>query len=310
MPNLLIENLDPVLVGVNPENASMPALIGTVHSACIQIAPDRSTVNIVLSGDFIESVNDRLKDAGLSHAFDTTRGSGFAAAKTLPRKDGTIDVVFNAALFAVELPENQQDEFKLLALHTAVHEFQHVAMRQRHESVDWHGYSSYKQQNLISAADAIIDEFRADKGANQLVSYNPGWDLAAIASDLTIALHDIVMSYQHHLDVGKLVYEVGKRCLISWKELAFTAAAMLEIPGSVDIPSGEAEEWRFSCEHSWPTFLAILRKLPPGCEPIDPSALKDAGNEMAALLDTWLRAMGFDWDEPYFSIEKYLNAQF
>ncbi|TFV88452.1 hypothetical protein E4P40_09845 [Blastococcus sp. CT_GayMR20] len=68
-------------------------------------AVDPSAVTLVLAGNFAEAVKRRLGDG--APAYNTERLGGMAAAKTMPRVDGGIDVVVPAPLV---LGQDDEDE--------------------------------------------------------------------------------------------------------------------------------------------------------------------------------------------------------
>lgn len=114
-------------------------------------------------------------------------------------------------------PEQRPDA-ALLFLYTAVHELNHAAMYQRNES-RWDGNrTSWKDANLRSAAVAVIDEYRAELGALEVVpEEDSGWALDDIAETLNSRLQENVLDYQDHLDVNRFVFDVGSTFLAAWK---------------------------------------------------------------------------------------------
>ena len=83
-PGLTLEAVAPELIGVDVTSGRVPPLMRWCLSALKEIAPDPGRVRMVVTGDFVASVRDRLE--GLGHLYDLTRGSGFVGGKTIDRK--------------------------------------------------------------------------------------------------------------------------------------------------------------------------------------------------------------------------------
>lgn len=127
-------------------------------------AVDPSAVTLVLAGNFAEAVKRRLGDG--APAYNTERLGGMAAAKTMPRVDGGIDVVVPAPLVLGQDDEDEAREGRAeLLLRLAKHEAQHVGMRQRGEALHDAGRELARGQAhayFCASAGVVLGEHRAE----------------------------------------------------------------------------------------------------------------------------------------------------
>lgn len=308
VPALKLEWIDdPVKFGIKNSAGEVTEVILLCLTIASEILPQPDMVSLVLTGDFGGSVRHRLN--GADYSLD--RGSGFVGGKTMRNDDGSIDILLHAALAQPAFSPVENPDATLLFLHTVAHELNHAAMYQRNES-RWDGdRTSWKDANLRSAAVAVIDEYRAELGALELVpEEDSGWALDDIAETLNSRLQEIVLGYQDHLDVNRLVFDVGSTFLVAWKAFSYAVAFMYGRPtAEYPIPAPTSSEWTKVAEHSWERFKEVLASIPSGRTEADPAAIADATQALVELFDQWLRNVGFEWDEPHFRISpEYMNT--
>lgn len=308
VPALQLEWIDdPVKCGIKNSAGEVPEIILLCLRIASEILPQPDMVSLVLTGDFVRSVRHRLN--GADYSLD--RGSGFVGGKTMRNDDGSIDILLHAALAQLAVSPVENPDATLLFLHTVAHELNHAAMYQRNES-QWDGdRASWKDANLRSSAVVVIDEYRAERGALELVQEeDSGWNLDDIATSLSEDLQAAVLEYQGHRDVNRLVFDVGSKFLVAWRPLSFVAAFTHSRPDAADpIPAATSTEWQNVVEHSWERFKKILAPLPSGQTRADRAIIDTATQQLVELFDQWLRNVGFEWDEPQFRISpEYLNA--
>lgn len=297
---------DPVKFGIKNSAGEVPEVILLCLTIASEILPQPDMVSLVLTGDFVGSVRHRLN--GADYSLD--RGSGFVGGKTMRNDDGSIDILLHAALAQRAFSPVENPDATLLFLHTVAHELNHAAMYQRHES-QWEGdRSSWKDANLRSAAVSVIGEYRAELGALEIVpDESSSWDLDEIAQNLSNSVENVVLNYQDHRDVNKLVFDVGTQFLMAWKALAYVAAFEHGRPSAEEpIPTPTSQEWLRMGAHSWEEFKAILAPVMSGTIEADSKLVDRTTQALLDIFDQWLRRVGFNWDEPMFKISiDYLN---
>lgn len=318
MPILQLQYLDPSSVRVDPDTGVVPAEMHECLGLLGEISVDPDRVRLVVTGDFVASVQQRLAD-GRGPAFGVERGSGMVAAKTMPTSDGFIDVLVPWWFFNVDHEPEQRAESAALVVRTVVHEAHHVAMRQNHQGYEHTDEQTSRETNLRSAADSVIDEYRAESGvAETLVEDYSPWSPAEVLDALGREVGEAVASYQGHLDVGRLVFETGTACLIAWRALAYIAAVDIEDPNRSPVTADVREDplWKRLAEDYWEEFRAVLQTVPPGREIMTQAEIAMAVETLAVLLGKWLDGLGFIWTDNefriqpwYFEDEYYLAAE-
>ena len=311
----IAEAVDFEYIGMNSGNPQPTELMIFCCAMLGTAAPDPEKVCFVVTGDFEESVKQRLPEGEYRDSFDTQRGAGMVAAKTLKVSD-EIHVVFpqwmfvdtEAALRILEPEEaakiaSTEAERAQHVRRTAFHEAQHVAIAQRGEdTVDLDGLG-WASKNFVSVAAQIIEEYRAElavprelREEHELVF--PVDALEHLRADLT---RITTVEYQQHLDVGKLSYDVVQQTHHVWKVLAYLVAArrVFGIVPSTAIPADvqRKEAWRLMAAPLWERFEALLSEIPPGQISVSPKALHRCAIELADLLSEWVRLLGFRWDD-------------
>jgi hypothetical protein len=299
--SLSLDYLDPAAVSVEPSAGLVSPLIAHCLAVIAAAVPHPGDTRLVISGDFVSSVKDRLAPGPYRDSYSTDRNDGSVGGKTLRLADGTIDIVMPSVVFEAADDEETNGFRAVLAIRTVTHEAQHVAMYQAEEAeTDTYDEQPWARQNFLHAADQVIDEYRAEtaiepnlRGA--LGVWNPVDILERLRSDLSqIALVD----YQAHLDVGRLSYDVGQQTHTAWKLLGYVAASMRHEDGAFDALAPEVETartWQDMASVHWPLFLDVLSTVPPGSERIGRETLQPAVHALATLFQDWLRDLGFDW---------------
>jgi len=107
---------------------SDPAEAAVAVATIGRIAPRPDEVTLVITGDFLASNRSRLTTED-GETYDADRTFGVAAARTLPRADGTIDILVASPL----LHSNVAAEIGLQRL--VSHEAYHAAIHQRGETL-------------------------------------------------------------------------------------------------------------------------------------------------------------------------------
>lgn len=304
LAGLVLEHLDPALLGVNPEAGTVSPLI----YECLKILGAASLrpaeTQLVIAGDFVASVRDRLPVGPYRDHYDTTRGDGFVGGKTLTLPDGHIDVVMPAGIFVpVEDDDEAARERILIAIRTVSHEAQHVAMGQAGEAevTEFENEPGWARRNFLVAADQVIGEYRAEAAIDLALRSALAWEpvdiLRRVRNDLRrVALVD----YQEHLDVRRLSQEAGQQAHTAWKLLAYVAASLRNDDGTFEDLPGDVlgnPRWDEMAGAHWARYIEILGKVPPGSVRIGRAELELYIADLATLLQEWLVDFGFEWTD-------------
>lgn len=298
-PGLALEAVEPAVIGVDVSNATVPPLMVWCLTALREIAPDSRKARLVVTGDFVGSVQSRLEGTD-RRSYDLTRGSGFVGGKTMPRADGTVDVLVHAGPFAQRGDEVLPDGLDQLIKRTVVHEAQHVAMEQNEQGFRPLQGAGFRTINLTSAAASVIDEYRAELGVPaSLRDGDLRWDGTEVTTALRSDLARVVADYQEHLDVGRLVYGVGTVALIAWRSLAYMAAWSRLVPDDDCVTADTLSHplWQRMVARQWNRFVLCLETIPPGTTVMSRSEIDVAVVGLSEILNAWLLDLGFLWTE-------------
>ncbi|WP_169701985.1 hypothetical protein [Janibacter terrae] len=298
--SLVFEYVDPSVLGADPEAGEFPPLLRGCAAVLAACGVDTTKTRLVITGDFVRSVQDRGEPGSNYHEnFNTRRNTGMVGGKTISLPDSSIDVLLQAVMFV--LPESAEDvrDVAESALHTVVHEGQHVVMAQRGEASEDFESSPWARRNLLVAADQVIEEYRAELVASREVP--SGWTADDLISSAKTWLSDLqriaTVEYQSHMDVGKLSGDVLQETHTVWKLLGYVAAehrvAGLGLPTSVT----EHELWVAMIEPHWPEFTLLLANVPGADERIPRKDLVHLTSDLADLFSMWLVTLGFEFTD-------------
>ncbi|MBM7825117.1 hypothetical protein JOD55_000944 [Arcanobacterium pluranimalium] len=302
--NVYFESIKPELAEFISSSSPLPEFLMICINLATEIAEDPSKTNLVITGDFVESTKTRLGDTEAAKSYDLLRGIGVVGGKTIQDGD-TMTVLLHADIFELALDYQTNPDPAVVFLRTIAHEMNHVSMYQRGESGAPPLDGSWKATNLISSAAAIIDEYRAELGSLRLIDpQEADWNPSESVIWLEDSLIRVVTEYQEHLDVGKLVFDVGSQTLIALKQLAY-CAAYERYSGKkrpLDLSRLRYANTQANFPQWWNDFRGALDSLPSGENSLSQDAEQKARLHVSNLLDTHLRITGFDWDEPMFTI--------
>jgi len=303
LPSLVLEWVSPENLGIDSDSGTVPPLLYASLSTIGRAALRATEVRLVLTGDFVASVRERIPEGPFRDAYDTTRGDGIVAGKTMDREDGTIDVVLPAWMFVALDDSDDEADRAPLVLRTVAHEAQHVAMDQAGEA-EGAGYSDEKRwarRNFLAMADQVVGEYRAEVALKRDVRTAASWNPVDILGRLRADLRRIALvDYQEHLDVRRLCQDASEQAHIAWKQLAYVAAAQRDDQGAFDDLSGDVvgdSLWQRMAASHWSRFTEVLAAVPPGSQRVDRATLEPRIGELATELQTWLVDFGFSWTD-------------
>lgn len=224
----MLEFTDPTLLGMTLENPNATELIAACAFLLGQVALEPNRARLVITGDFVESVRQRLEDGPYRDSYGVDRSTGVVAGKTMRMPDGSLDVLMPDTLFEIDKTPDESDAAYRAAVYTVLHEGRHVAMTQAGETDPDLSHLPWGRMNLENVADQVIQEYRAERALDRSVlgSLND-WDVAGVLTHWHTALVRITcVEYQEHLDVHRLWYGVVQETHAAWKLLAYLAAAL------------------------------------------------------------------------------------
>lgn len=210
-------------------------------------------------------------------AYNTERGTGTVAARTMMGAEGHIEVIIESD-FLVEFDENGHARFTtggqprlsqsgLAQMRaTIVHEAQHVTMYQRNSGYDKfktndHG-GDYPRWDYAVAAK-ILDEYRAEWNASQHGSRQPPsvTDVIEVLEHLGAELAAADARYQAAPTpdaVSALMEDVYSACASYWTFLAYWAAQFRGNQVSVDAAIQDLNLWNRYVGPTWTELMTIL----------------------------------------------------
>lgn len=300
--NIELEACELEDVGIG-DDGTAPELLGWCAAAISVIAIDPGEVSLVITNDFTQSVRDRTQSDYYRENYDVDRGAGTVGGKTMSLGDGSIAVLLPAAGFMTTANEDESDkDYRETTIkRTALHEAHHVAMEQVGEGSLSYSGEPPARQNLLSSADSVISEYRAELGVAEFGGFPyQGWDYLEILESLRTRIRLSDASYQASLDVEALSIGVGVPAVETWRLLGYLAAFLRQPEGSFQpIPpewSGDTL-WRDVVGDHWEPFTAVLEKVPSGAVRIDRTDLDVLINQLAAVLQAWLQHIGFHFHD-------------
>ncbi|WP_404442826.1 hypothetical protein LG315_08335 [Microbacterium marinum] len=313
----VFESVNPVLLGIDPETW-IPTLEVNVARAILALAAvDMAKVVLVVSGDMVTSIRERLPEHQRD-AFSDERGAGTLGGKTMCVGD-EVHVLMPFWLYAeteaaaAMMPEDEAEEFRAgagariaLARRTVVHEAQHVLMTQKGEAGFDITDSARARRDFLFLAHDVIDEYRAELGV--AADLRAAFEYEVAAETLPAfreGLRREVTAYERHRNVETLMYGVLAQAQHAWKALANVAAAR-RVGAVYEQISASGTDWSRLAAPYWARFEALLSSAPAPAEHFEPEAQRQLMASVADLFDEWIQELGFLWRD----IDGGRNAEF
>jgi hypothetical protein len=285
------------LAWVDPDVLDLDRI--TVGAARVaSLAPDPERVRLVIAGDFIAAVAERVDDAEYAKHFHRDRTFGSAAAKTIEQADGSVDLIVDAELVAKGQPEDFDSE-RLFA-----HEGYHVAIGQREESLNdirlRHGLGDYSHQGYFTAvAGNMGEEYRVERAL-----CNEGWwpDVGyreGIPDGLTAFRNELLDGV-----TNRYRNEPVDRCCRTVLQAFYNLAILMgylaaEHLGSAGerTPDAGVRRWSRLVGPAWGELLDLLEAMPSANERTPRAQLDEQAFALADVLARWLEHIGFTIDD-------------
>jgi hypothetical protein len=302
---LLIEGVDPGLIGVVDDPPSVPPLLAWCWALLDDSVPHPERLQFVMTGRVADSVAQRVPaETDGVHAVE--HGGGMSAGKTLRLPKGRAVVLLHAHCFRNDLDQDQAEANLLIVRRVMVHELQHVIMHQTGQVHEPGPDVSFRDLNLMGGVAAIIEEYRAEISVGEEYRRGePVWQPAEIIADLTSNLDVAIATYQGHRSTNRMVFEVVTAVLVSWRGLAYAAARAAVIPdGDLFRDVHESPTWAHAFDEQWKAAAAVLRQLQPGDAVMSIHELDQAAHELAKIISYSMAELGFPWEDGLFMIER------
>lgn len=294
---VVLEYVDPTVLAVDPDTGEGSPLLcacAELLAACGVVA---AKTRLVITGDFVRSVRDRGEPGSAYHQnYDIQRNTGMVGGKTIPRPDSTIDVLLHAAMLVPT--ENGDRSAAEIAMRTLLHEAQHVVIAQNGEAGSDFGSAPWARRNFLTAADQVIEEYRAESVACRLAGQN-GWSSADLVATVRKWLDDLqriaVREYQTHLDVSKLSYDILQQSHTVWKLLAYVVAEQSAAGQALPMSATDDDLWGLMVKPHWEEFIALLKAVPGSDHRTPRTDLDRLADSLADVMQRWLLTLGFEF---------------
>jgi hypothetical protein len=270
-----------------------PDALHRCYEVFTSIVPTMEGVSLIVASDFDAAVRLAHEDADYAANYSQDRGEfGVAVAKTIPRSDGSIHIIFDLRILARRLPLDQAEK-------TFAHEAYHAAIALRGERVETPDaaleseFSASERYRALAAIAA--EEFRVELALEEDHSRAHYKAFPAVLAAFEDYARRLSSDYQRTQDVGAISAGVLNEFQKVTTASGYVAAAM-EI-GKVGLPDVEDRLRRRVIGQYGESAIELLRGLPSATETTNLSELENAVEEVARSFEDWLAEIGFRWED-------------
>lgn len=279
------------------------ALLQVLVTGITELLPDPSLWRLTISGDMVPTVN-RIAQRGADDPYTIERGAGQAGAITLPRADGTFDIVITAhALFAIaeEVASIEELVAHVLASakHLSRHEAGHAVLRLRGENAD-----AYKDVGgLDKSAAASRSALAAHVDDNRIEQYTAAHSPAPLQQVGHLA--DAVAHLQAALNAASRTWRddirgAAVQTLNAANDLAHVFAYLapelgIDEDGKPCRPDPLPVGWDVYIEESWDAWSLTFHRLRPVDEVMTADEIGAVLADLCRLMNAWLQSIGVDY---------------
>ena len=256
--------------------------------------PDPELVNIVISGDFVGSVQDRSHDRREQAGYDVERLFGTVGAKTI-----TSETSLEATILFPWEAFNGLPEAVLYRL--SAHEALHAALHQRDETLATLrlrlGLDVSSAAGLwAELAGVAIDEYRIERALDDQELISEPTYCSSIPQTLVVMQQQMGDAVRRQLPGTSIepVYDAVMGAFHRSSLLfAYAAAEELATDGKIapQIPPQDRGRLIGGC---YDEFRDTLARIAPASTATDATELMAVGEDLALVLYTWLHHIGFD----------------
>ena len=274
------------------------AIVGTI----IQTAPDAL---IVITGDFVQSVQDNFDARGVKVTYGTKRGANFVSAKTMRNAEGGATIYLPLGLVFGSDDESQEQltwrvSYVLgMAAHEAVHALNHNQAEDSEAVFNEMQITTASEVYYATEAGTIVKEYRAQVSAELAFPY-PGSFIESLCDDAD-HFGGAVDEARRFVpsDVPAAAAIQGAAGTNLWKAMALAAAESRVRGGELPVSVAENALWRLYAAPLWEAWVAVLSQLPPGNERAGLDRLTAVTRQLMKLLAASERLAGVQrsWDD-------------
>ncbi|GGO59933.1 hypothetical protein GCM10010910_04090 [Microbacterium nanhaiense] len=294
---------DPAFVGALSFMIEQQGLLQTLLTGVVELVPDITRWRLTLTDDIISTVNS-VSGRADDDPYTTDRGAGHAGAITLPRDDGTFDIVVSAdVLFATREELATVDDLaahvSAAAAHISRHEAGHAALRLRGEDAD-----SYQDVQGLSNSDAAcrkplaahvddnrIEQYTALHAPSPLHHVDHLTDAIA---HLRAELNEAKRTWR--ADIGAAAYRTLTAANGLVRVFAYLSPELgLDENGTPRRPDPLPDGWEEYIEHSWDDWSLTFHRLRPVDERMTTDEIGTVLADLCRLMNSWMSSIGVDW---------------
>lgn len=301
--------MSPAVVQLHVEGGvAADDLSGRCLEACLQELVARirhpERVTLVVTDDFDLSVKRWTSDELAAETFESVRSLGVVSAKALIVEDGGTCLVLRGEDLR---RDGAVDELRF----TVAHEAHHIRMGEESETlIDLRirrGLDAERAEGFwCFLAGMCAEEFRVARALENEFRIEPGWS-AHLPHMLEEARRIFAVAIELTADWS--VDTAADRVLGAFRQLvtvlAYAVAEDLESDGSRG-PDADGATWERMVGASYGELRTALAALPGANERRGTTVLDAAALALRLPLQTWLRHIGFTFDDrlagPYFDI--------
>jgi hypothetical protein len=294
---------DPELARAVSMMIEQQGLLQTLVAGIIELVPDTTLWRLTVTGDMVATVN-RVEERVDDNPYTTARGAGSAGAITLPRDDGTFDIVISTyALFAtredVDSAEAWVAQVIAAAEHLSRHEAGHAALRLRGEDAQ-----AYQDVQGLSSSDAAWRRSLAvhidDNRIEQYTAIHAPSPLHHV-DHLTEAIAHLRAELNEAARICRAdISEAASRTLTAANGLVRVLAYLspelgFDENGKPRRPNQRPDGWDDYVENSWDAWSLTFHRLRPVDEPMTTDQIGAVLADLCRLMVAWMRSIGVEW---------------
>ena len=297
---LVLENLDEETIKTVATGKALAQLVSVIAASLRK--SDYGRTRVVVTGDFIHSVNSRENRIGNEYTME--RSGGIVAAKTMPpNTDGVVDILIPVHwLLPLESEESSLERDQYL-LHLAAHEAIHVCLfHDGGEPFDVYRRRKYGGAvvQFMSMAGHQVEEHLAEYLSNQTTS--APWRTTPDQLPASFEAWNKTLSEKLSVISNFDPDYHQKRMMITltalhdlWKVLSYYAAELRTNDSFRSVPKSvtELEEWEIEVAPWWNEYTNLLSRIPM-VTPVDTLATDKVTEEIGYLLQRWAKGIGVD----------------
>jgi hypothetical protein len=314
---LYVEHVDEEIAAVFTEpTAEVPPLLSAVADGMQIVATrvnDLDRIDLVLTGDFVASVQTRLAGPDGSVEYHAKRGPGMAVAKTIPVGD-RIAIIVPVVWFIDPRGEAMESRRRMLS-HEALHTALRLRDEQSHDARRRLGVSA-AHGTYVACAGVVGEEYRVEAALRAEPPFETNYP-RILEDSLVFARESFVdaVTLRYPNEPIDRTYDTVMGTVQNLAiQLAYFAAARSDeagvVPGELDDEVGRIQHWDRLIGPWWQAIAEALSVFPDASQLCGRQVLDEAVLGLAAVVEQWLRYVGFEIlpmpdDGEYFNVLRH-----